>query len=220
MEHKTVENLITENALISHPLVYVDDYAQAEQVIRNSKCKEFVVLANNAGKRSLNEQNTGGKKVTLIRLRPSGSWNTVFRHLAGVVEARDGGQYGNATDLMFVSLLDSHDIASALRRHRTTQTLSCRELYFLESLKCGTECDPAIDLALGLMPNTPVPISYRSLSIAQQLSLTAFEFTRFTKPVHCVESTKNMHENVPFYSQVNFVRWLGKLKPDYATIRK
>lgn len=191
---------------LSTAIVFVDSYAAAKGVMeRNPDVKEFFIIADNSRRAEPEVAATASaRNAKIFRIRPSGSWNQLFKAIADVETARGMGEYGDCKDLMFISLLSAHDISSALRRQRAVNQLSCREMYFLDTLKYGEEQDDAIELALRCMPSVPAPILYQNLSIQQRFDLSGFEFCRFTRPVHCVHSVTNMHDAIPFYTARDF----------------
>jgi len=192
--------------LLSQAILFVDSYEQARLLIeRNADVREFIIIADNNSKAPAPISAVfKARNAKVFRIRPSGTWNQLIKAMGEVEAAREQGQYGASKDLMFISLLSSHDIACALRRHRATTAISCREMYWLESLTLGVEHDDAIELALRLMPSAPAPIAYQNLTIQQRFDLTAFEFGRFTRPIHCVKSVANMLDGTPFYTSRNF----------------
>lgn len=193
--------------LLSHAIIFVDSYAQAEAVVkRHEQVNEFFILGdNNARPNDAVRTTFKARNARVFRIRPSGAWNTLFRAMADVESARAKNQgYANGRDLMFISLLSAADIASALKRHRAINTLSCREMYFLDTLDLGEADDDGIALALNCMPTVAAPVYYSNLTIQQRFDLSAFEFPRFTRPVHCVDSVRNMLDAVPFYTTREF----------------
>ncbi|MNV96849.1 hypothetical protein D3C71_1918930 [compost metagenome] len=58
-----------------------------------------------------------------------------------------------------------------------------------------------IDHVLAMMPNVATSVSYLDLSVAQRFKLSAFEFCRYMRPVHCAESLDLLFKGVPFYEQ-------------------
>ena len=193
--------------LLSHAIVFVDSYEKAEAVVNNQgQVKEFFILGDNNKRPSAAINATFKKRnVRVFRIRPSGAWNALFRAMGEVEQARERNHaYGQAGDLMFISLLPAAEIASALKRHRAVNHLSCREMYFLDTLDLGEADDDGIALALKCMPNIPAPIHYNNLTIQQRFDLTSFEFPRFTRPIHCVDSVANMQDCVPFYTTKTF----------------
>jgi hypothetical protein len=190
-------------SLLSHAIVFVNDYEQAIQVIeKNPNVKEFFLIAGS----ELNKKTVGlsGKHVKIFRIRPSGSWNTLWRAMAAVDAERgkDEGAYTSANDLMFISLHTPHDISSALNRHRAVTQLSCREMHWLDTLDLPDDCAAVetLDIAMRNMPSVPAPVPYNRLSIQQRFDLTAFEFARFVRPIHCVNSVDRMYRCEPFYT--------------------
>ncbi|MNN56215.1 hypothetical protein D3C81_1711320 [compost metagenome] len=64
----------------------------------------------------------------------------------------------------------------------------------------GEEADDLVDMALKTMPSVLVPVRYHDLTIQQRFDLTAFEFGRFVRPIHCVHSVDNSYNGVAFYT--------------------
>lgn len=218
------DNNVTPLTLLSHAIVFVSGYEQAVQVIeQNPDVKEFFLIAGS----ELNKKPVGlvGKNVKIFRIRPSGSWNTLFRAMAEVDAKRDEnkGEYASGKDLMFVSIHTPHDISSALNRHRAVAQLSCREMHWLDTLELPDDCAAieTLDLALRNMPSVAAPVAYNRLSIQQRFDLSAFEFARFTRPIHCVKSVDRMYRGDPFYTDNKFgetFRTAGALNPNVGTL--
>lgn len=200
------DNVAVPASLLSHPIVFVDSYDAALRVIESqkNKIKEFFLITGN----EIPSKRVSGlpKNITVFRIRPSGSWNSLFREMAVVEGKREEGEYGMAGDLMFVSTHTPHDISSALNRHRAVNHISCREMHWLDTLEVSDKCAAVetLDIALRNMPSVPAPVQYSRLSIQQRFDLTAFEFARFTRPVHCVDSVDNAHKAKPFYTNTEF----------------
>jgi len=207
----------------SQPIVFVESYEQAKDVVeRMSSIKEFFILTDNSSRPSSAVNAVfKSRKGRVFRIRPSGSWNTLLRALGDVDADRVKGGYGESTDLMFISLLTAHDVSSALKRHRAVAHLSCREMYFLDTISYPVSEDDSIDLALRCMPSIPAPVQYQHLTVEQRFALSGFEFARFMRPIHCVNSVGKMQECRPFYTTDLFgptFQAVGCLKPNVGTV--
>jgi len=189
--------------LQSVAILFVDNFEQAEAIVkRQAAVKEFFILGDNNKRPSKAVAETfKARNARLFRIRPAGSWNSLFRAMNDVEQARaDNAGYSEVQDLMFISLLPATDIDAALRRHRAVNNLSCREAYFLETLDLPETADDGIYLALKGMPTVAAPVYYSALTMQQRFDLSAFEFPRFTRPIHCVQSVTNILDGVPFYT--------------------
>lgn len=199
---KTQDNA-NPKTLLGHAIVFVASYeAAAELVKRMPAVKEFFVIGDNVRKVPTAAQALfKERKVKPFRIRTSGTWNPLFKAMGEVDDTRaTGANYTQTGDLMFISLLTAHEISSALNRHRAVSQISCREMYWLDTLSLGEEADESVDLALRSMPSVSTPIAYKDLTAQQRFDLTAFEFHRFTRPIHCVDSVENAYAGVAFYT--------------------
>ncbi|MNM23081.1 hypothetical protein D3C81_334710 [compost metagenome] len=189
--------------LLGHAIVFVASYEEAAELMkRMAQVKEFFVIGDNVRKVPTTVQALfKERKARPFRIRTSGTWNPLFKAMGDVDETRStSANYTKCGDLMFVSLLSAHEISSALNRHRAVSQISCREMYWLDTLSLGEEADESIDLALRSMPSVLTPIAYKDLTAQQRFDLTAFEFARFTRPIHCVDSVENSYNGVAFYT--------------------
>lgn len=189
--------------LLGHAIVFLSSYEEAERLItRMPQVKEFFVIGDNVRKVPTPVQALFKERnARTFRIRTSGTWNPLFKAMGDVDEIRsDGRNYTKTGDLMFISLLSAHEISSALNRHRAVSQITCREMYWLDTLSLGEEADDSIDLALRSMPSVLTPIAYKDLTAHQRFDLTAFEFHRFTRPIHCVDSVENSYNGVAFYT--------------------
>jgi hypothetical protein len=189
--------------LLGHAIVFVTSYEEAANLIqRMPNVKEFFVIGDNVRKVPTPVQALfSERKARPFRIRTSGTWNPLFKAMGEVDEIRgESINYMKAGDLMFISLLSAHEISSALNRHRAVSQISCREMYWLDTLSLGEEADESVDIALRSMPSVLTPIAYKDLTAQQRFDLTAFEFARFTRPIHCVDSVENSYKGVPFYT--------------------
>ncbi|QTH80427.1 hypothetical protein PA10_00229 [Pseudomonas phage pPa_SNUABM_DT01] len=196
------ENIPNPRTFLGHPIVFVDSYEQVGRIVATQgHIGEFFVIGDNVKKPGAAvEAIFKDHFVKQFRIRSSGSWNSLFRAMADVDTAReDGTHYSEARDLMFVSLHSPHDISSALNRHRALNNITCREMYWLDTIHLGEEADDLVDMALKTMPSVITPVRYSDLTIAQRFDLTAFEFARFMRPIHCVDSVDNSYKGAPFY---------------------
>ncbi|MNX55389.1 hypothetical protein D3C86_861520 [compost metagenome] len=199
---KTQDNA-NPKTLLGHAIVFVASYeAAAELIKRMPDVKEFFVIGDNVRKVPTSVQTLFKERnARPFRIRTSGTWNPLFKAMGEVDDVRaEGVKYGKAGELMFISILSAHEISSALNRHRAVSQISCREMYWLDTLSLGEEADESIDLALRSMPSVLTPIAYKDLTAQQRFDLTAFEFARFTRPIHCVDSVENSYNGVAFYT--------------------
>lgn len=190
--------------LIGHAIVFVDTYDRAARVVNDHPhVKEFVIIGDNVSRVPAAHQTLfKARGAKTFRLRNSGTWNPLFTAMGRVEGIRStGDNYTEVGDLMFISLLSPHDISCALKRHRAVTQITCREMFWLDSLSFGEDQDEIIDLTLRSMPSVAVPVSYKDLSDFQRFELTAFEFARFTRPVHCVQSVNSTYKGTPFYTR-------------------
>ncbi|MCY1290577.1 hypothetical protein D9M68_19170 [compost metagenome] len=201
------DNNVAPLTLLGHAIVFVSSNEQAIAVMeKNSNVKEFFLIAGS----EMSKKPAGllNKNVQIFRIRPSGSWNTLWRAMANVdiERGKNEGAYASSGDLMFISILTPHDISCGLNRHRAVNQLSCREMHWLDTLELPDDCAAieTLDLAMRSMPSVPAPVAYSRLSIQQRFDLTAFEFARFTRPIHCVKSVDRMYRNEPFYTDHEF----------------
>ncbi len=192
--------------LFSQPIVFVETFEQAVETVQAySTAEEFFIISDNNRRPNAAENAVfRDRNATVFRIRPSGVWNTFLRQVGKVETARAAGGYPECHSLVFISLLPAAEIASALKRHRAVTNLSSREMYWLDTLKFGETYDDVIELSLRTMPNVPAPIHYKNLTVQQVFDLSGFEFSRFTRPVHCVKSVSNMMEAFPFYTSNSF----------------
>jgi len=213
---KTQDNA-NPRTLLGHRIAFVTSYEEAADLInRNSNYGEFFVIGDNVRKVPTPIQTLfQEKRVRSFRIRVSGAWNNLFRAMGDVDGIRDAGEgYAEHTDLMFISLVSAHEISSALNRHRAVNNITCREMYWLDTIDLGEEADDAIELALRLMPSVLTPLAYKDLDVDQRFKLTSFEFSRFTRPFHCVTSVENSYKAAPFYTDPNFGPTYQKCKPN------
>jgi hypothetical protein len=199
------DNTVAPRSLLGHAIVFVEGYEQAIATMEKcSDVKEFFLIAGS--EMSKKPAGMSSKNVKIFRIRPSGSWNTLWRAMTNVeVErAEDKGAYASCKDLMFISILTPHDISCGLNRHRAVAHISCREMHWLDTLELPDDCAAieTLDLAMRNMPSVPAPVPYGRLSIQQRFDLTSFEFARFTRPVHCVNSVDRMQRGEPFYVDI------------------
>jgi len=192
--------------LFSQPIVFVDSFEQAMETVQAySAVEEFIIISDNTRRPADTCKNLFKQRnAQVFRIRPSGVWNTLLRSIGEVETARAKGGYPECHSLMFISLISPQDIASALKRHRAVANLSSREMFWLDTLKFGQENDDVIELALRTMPTVPAPVHYKNLTVQQVFDLSGFEFSRFTRPIHCVTSVTNMLEAYPFYTSDAF----------------
>ncbi|MNO21506.1 hypothetical protein D3C76_112800 [compost metagenome] len=213
MKNDNIPNPLT---FLGHAIVFVETYDDVARIItKMPQIGEFFVIGDNAKK--------PGDAVTAVfkdrvvkqfRIRASGSWNSLFRAMADVHEARGvNGKYSKAGDLMFISLHSAHEISSALNRHRAVNNITCREMYWLDTIHLGEEADLLVDKALKAMPSVITPVRYADLTAQQRFNLTAFEFPRFTRPVHCVNSVDNTYNGSAFYPDLEISKQF-KLPPN------
>lgn len=194
------------HTFIGHPIAFVDDYEAVADVINtHPNVKEFIIIGNNVRKVPAEPQALFDKRnAKVFRIRVSGSWNVFIRRLGAVEDTREEGtNYGDLDDLMFISIVSATEIANALNRHRAVNQITCRELLWLDTLDLGEEADEAVGRALDNTPSVLTPIAYKSLTVQQKFDLTYFEFNRFTKPIHCVDSVTSSYSAIPFYTNPN-----------------
>lgn len=206
--------------LLGRAIIFVTSYEEAAKLIeRLPHVKEFFVIGDNVRKVPTPVQTLFKERnVRPFRIRTSGTWNPLFKAMGEVDEICGKGlNYTNVGDMMFISLICAHEISSALNRHRAVSQISCREMYWLDTLDLGEEADESIDLALRSMPSVLTPIAYKDLTAQQRFNLTAFEFARFTRPIHCVDSVENSYNGVAFYTNFKLGESFHGAKPDKVT---
>lgn len=200
---------------LGQPISFVETYEEVAQTINNHPdVREFIIIGNNVRKVPTEAQELFSKRnAKVFRIRVSGSWNVFMRRLGAIEDARDdGSNYGELDDLMFISIVPAVDIGNALNRHRAVNLITCRELLWIDTLCLGEEADEAVGRALEIAPSVLTPILYKSLTVQQKFDLTSFEFKRFTKPIHCVDSVSSSYAGIPFYTNPK----VGDvLNPDY-----
>ncbi|MNB61089.1 hypothetical protein D3C87_885620 [compost metagenome] len=216
---KTQDNA-NPKTLLGHAIVFLASYEEAADLItRLPAVKEFFVIGDNVRKVPTPVQTLfKERKARPFRIRTSGTWNPLFKAMGEVDETRSTGEnYTTTGDLMFISLLSAHEISSALNRHRAVSQITCREMYWLDTLRLGEEADEAVDIALRSMPSVVTPIAYKDLTAQQRFDLTAFEFHRFTRPIHCVDSVENSYNGVPFYTHFKLGESFGGVRTGIVT---
>ena len=184
------------------PIVYLDDYDAVKRVVdKMTTVKEFIVIADSGTKTPPNIVKLGKERnVQVIRIRSSGSWNSLYRRMAEIEKDRyNKVGYLEARDVMFLSFHSAHDISAGLKRHRTFNRLTCRELFYLNNVDDDYFPDEAFEKALAAMPNVATGVMYGDLNIEQRFKLSGFEFCRYLRPVHCPQSLEMLFNNVPFY---------------------
>lgn len=190
--------------LMGHQILFVESYDHAAALVNRSPAvKEFIVIGDNVSRVPTAHQTLfKARGAKTFRLRNSGTWNPLFTAMGRIEDIRStGDKYTEVGDLMFISLLSPHDISCALKRHRAVTQITCREMFWLDSMSFGEDQDDIIDLTLRSMPSVAVPVSYKDLTDHQRFELTAFEFARFTRPIHCVQSVNSTYKGTPFYTR-------------------
>lgn len=197
-----IDPVTQPSGFFAHPICYIGDYASVVRIVaKMPHIGEFIVIAESGVK--VPTEVTKLKNVKVIRIRASGSWNSLFRQMADIEIAKAKGGYADTHDLMFLSFHSAHDISSAMKRHRAFAKLTCRELYYLSFIDNLDVPLDVIDHTLAMMPNVPSAIAYGDLSVEQRFILSEFEFSRFMRPVHCAESLDLLFKAIPFYERGN-----------------
>lgn len=185
------------------PIIYIDDFdAVVREVNKLPEVKSFIVIAESGVKIPAAVTKLGKERnIQVVRIRSSGSWNSLYRLMVEHENTRKGFMSAEDNDLVFLSFHSAHDISAGLKRHRTFNRLTCRELYFLNTIRDLDVPIHAIEGALSAMPNVATGVYYNNLSIEQCFTLSAFEFGRYIRPVHCPESLDMLLKALPFYEQ-------------------
>lgn len=197
---------IKSSVIFGFPIIFVDDLDTAYAAIDHveGKFREFFLIGDSDhAKRPTKLKD---RPVTHFRIRSSGSWNSLFRKIGEIDSLRtEEGQYVDAFDLLIVSVHSAHDISSALKRHRAVNKITNREMHFLDTMDLpdNAAAVETLHLAMDAMPSMPVPILYSNLSIEQRFSLTSFEFSRFTRPIHCARSVADTINELPFWCNLD-----------------
>lgn len=176
-------------SFFSYPLRHMSSPEEALAFIETIPMHAHIVLIQDSAKKVLPSLRAVIEKRCgeYVKIRPSGSWNKVWKMIAGLEDLRDNAPlpiYCDASDIWFISLLPLEEIFSALRRHRVIPQLTNREEYFLQTLEFGEKHDDIIAMTLNTQMCYLTDRDYKSLSIKEVFDLTAFEGCRFLKSVH------------------------------------
>lgn len=191
------------SVFFDHPICYINDYAAVERIVEKmTNIRQFVVIAESGLKipPKIN-QYIKDKRVQVVRIRASGSWNSLYRIIAEYEILKNNGSFTEVEDIMFLSFHSAHGISSAMKRHRAFAQLTCRELYYLSFIDNLDVPLEVIEHTLAIMPNVASSVAYSDLSIEQRFKLSAFEFSRYMRPVHCTESLDLLFKAIPFYER-------------------
>jgi hypothetical protein len=169
------------------PCIYIDSYDDVIRIVKKmTSVKEFIVIGESGMKIPTEVTRLGKERnVKVVRIRSSGSWNSLYRLMHEVEMSKQKGGYSEASDLMFLTFHSAHAMSAAMKRHRAYARLTSRELYYLSVIDNMDISLDVIDHTLAMMPNVATSVNYIDLSVEQRFKLSAFEFCRYTRPVHC-----------------------------------